>query len=152
MPALFAFTDGACSGNPGPGGWGVLLLAREGEAVVRELELSGGEPMTTNNRMELMAAISALEALERPSTLTVVTDSAYVKGGITEWLATQQDSRCGGDEVANQWGHHASGRVGQDRTAPSRARRIAAHVAVPSNNAKAPASAASRRRLAKVRE
>ena len=86
MPALFAFTDGACSGNPGPGGWGVLLLAREGEAVVRERELSGGEPMTTNNRMELMAAISALEALEKPSTITVVTDSAYVKGGITEWL------------------------------------------------------------------
>ncbi len=86
-PRLFAFTDGACSGNPGPGGWGVLLQAREGEAVVRERELSGGEAMTTNNRMELMAAISALEALERPSTLTVVTDSAYVKGGITEWLA-----------------------------------------------------------------
>ncbi len=87
MPALFAFTDGACSGNPGPGGWGVLLQAREDGTVVKELELSGGEAMTTNNRMELMAAISALEALERPSTLTVVTDSAYVKGGITEWLA-----------------------------------------------------------------
>ena len=86
MPALFAFTDGACSGNPGPGGWGVLLLAREGEAVVKERELSGGEPMTTNNRMELMAAISALEALDKPTVITVVTDSAYVKGGITEWL------------------------------------------------------------------
>ena len=83
---LLAFTDGACSGNPGPGGWGVLLLAREGEAVVKERELSGGEPMTTNNRMELMAAISALEALEKPTVITVVTDSAYVKGGITEWL------------------------------------------------------------------
>jgi ribonuclease HI len=87
MADLFAFTDGACSGNPGPGGWGALLIAREGGAVLRERELSGGAPDTTNNRMELMAAISALEALERPSTLTVVTDSAYVKGGITAWLA-----------------------------------------------------------------
>ena len=86
MPDLFAYTDGACSGNPGPGGWGALLIAREGDAVVRERALSGGEADTTNNRMELMAAISALEALERPARLTVVTDSAYVKGGITEWL------------------------------------------------------------------
>ena len=86
MPSLFAFTDGACSGNPGPGGWGALLQAREGDAVVRERELKGGEEMTTNNRMELMAAISALEALDRPTVITVVTDSAYVKGGITEWL------------------------------------------------------------------
>ncbi len=86
MPELFAYTDGACSGNPGPGGWGALLIAREGEAVVKERELKGGEAETTNNRMELMAAIFALEALARPSTLTVVTDSAYVKGGITAWL------------------------------------------------------------------
>jgi ribonuclease HI len=86
MPELFAYTDGACSGNPGPGGWGVLLLAREGDSVVRERELSGGEALTTNNRMELMAAISALEALARPSALTVVTDSAYVKNGVTEWI------------------------------------------------------------------
>jgi len=86
MPELFAYTDGACSGNPGPGGWGVLLIARDGDAVVKEKTLSGGEAHTTNNRMELMAAISALEALDRPSTLTVVTDSAYVKGGITEWI------------------------------------------------------------------
>lgn len=86
MPQLLAFTDGACSGNPGPGGWGVLLQAREGEAVLRERELMGGEALTTNNRMELLAAIGALEALERPTSLTVVTDSAYVKGGITEWL------------------------------------------------------------------
>jgi ribonuclease HI len=87
MPQLFAYTDGACSGNPGPGGWGALLVAREGEAVLRERELSGGEALTTNNRMELLAAIGALEALERPTTLTMVTDSAYVKGGITEWMA-----------------------------------------------------------------
>ena len=87
MPELFAYTDGACSGNPGPGGWGALLVAREDGTVIKERELSGGAPETTNNRMELLAAIHALEALERPSTLTVVTDSAYVKGGITEWMA-----------------------------------------------------------------
>ncbi|MGR3466670.1 MAG: ribonuclease HI [Shimia sp.] len=86
MAELFAYTDGACSGNPGPGGWGVLLIAREGEAVLRERELSGGEERTTNNRMELMAAITALETLERPARLTVVTDSAYVKDGITSWM------------------------------------------------------------------
>jgi ribonuclease HI len=86
MTELFAYTDGACSGNPGPGGWGALLVARTGARVLKERELKGGEALTTNNRMELMAAIAALEALERPSRLTVVTDSAYVKGGITEWL------------------------------------------------------------------
>ncbi|WP_179380064.1 ribonuclease HI [Jannaschia marina] len=86
MADLFAYTDGACSGNPGPGGWGALLVARDGEAVLKERELKGGEADTTNNRMELLAAIHALEALERPSTLTVVTDSAYVKGGITAWM------------------------------------------------------------------
>ena len=86
MADLFAFTDGACSGNPGPGGWGVLLLAREGGAVIKERTLQGGEADTTNNRMELMAAISALEALTKPSDLTIVTDSAYVKNGVTEWI------------------------------------------------------------------
>ena len=86
MPDLFAYTDGACSGNPGPGGWGVLMLAREGAAVVKERTLQGGEALTTNNRMELMAAISALEALSKPSEITLVTDSAYVKNGITEWM------------------------------------------------------------------
>ena len=87
MPELFAFTDGACSGNPGPGGWGVVLQAVEGGRVLRERELSGGEPETTNNRMELMAAIAALESLTRPAEITLVTDSAYVKNGITDWLA-----------------------------------------------------------------
>jgi ribonuclease HI len=87
MPDLFAYTDGACSGNPGPGGWGVLMIARENGVVVKERTLQGGEPMTTNNRMELLAAISALEALTRPTELTIVTDSAYVKNGITEWIA-----------------------------------------------------------------
>lgn len=86
MPELFAYTDGACSGNPGPGGWGVLMVAREGSEVLRERELSGGEALTTNNRMELMAAITALETLERAATITVVTDSAYVKDGITKWI------------------------------------------------------------------
>ncbi|WP_054300784.1 ribonuclease HI [Gemmobacter sp. LW-1] len=86
MPQLFAYTDGACSGNPGPGGWGVLLLAREGETVVKERTLNGGEADTTNNRMELLAAISALEALSRPSEIIVVTDSAYVKNGVTGWI------------------------------------------------------------------
>ena len=92
MAELFAYTDGACSGNPGPGGWGALLVARDGDRVVRERELKGGEPLTTNNRMELLAAIHALEALERPSALTVVTDSAYVKGGITQWLRSWKRS------------------------------------------------------------
>lgn len=87
MAELFAYTDGACSGNPGPGGWGVLMLARDNGTVVKERMLQGGEPMTTNNRMELLAAISALEALTRPTEVTIVTDSAYVKNGITEWIA-----------------------------------------------------------------
>lgn len=86
MPDYFAFTDGACSGNPGPGGWGVLLQARDGEAVLKERTLNGGAPDTTNNQMELMAAISALETLGRATTITVVTDSAYVKNGITQWI------------------------------------------------------------------
>ncbi len=86
MTTLIAFTDGACSGNPGPGGWGALLQAREDGEVRRERELSGGEALTTNNRMELMAAIAVLEALSRPSSITIVTDSAYVKGGVTGWI------------------------------------------------------------------
>ncbi|MGB5869467.1 MAG: ribonuclease HI [Albidovulum sp.] len=86
MADLFAYTDGACSGNPGPGGWGALLIARDGDAVVKERTLKGGEADTTNNRMELLAAISALEALARPSILTVVTDSAYVKNGVSQWI------------------------------------------------------------------
>ena len=86
MPDLFAYTDGACSGNPGPGGWGALLRAMDGETVVKERELKGGEQETTNNRMELLAAIHALESLARPSKITVVTDSAYVKNGVTGWI------------------------------------------------------------------
>lgn len=86
MAELFAYTDGACSGNPGPGGWGVLLQAMQGDAVVKERTLQGGEAETTNNRMELLAAIHALETLERASAITIVTDSAYVKNGITGWM------------------------------------------------------------------
>ncbi|MEM1264734.1 MAG: ribonuclease HI [Pseudomonadota bacterium] len=83
---IVAFTDGACSGNPGPGGWGVILQARQGDEILRERELSGGAGATTNNRMELSAAIAALDALDRPTDLTIVTDSTYVRDGITRWI------------------------------------------------------------------
>jgi ribonuclease HI len=81
MTQVEVFTDGACSGNPGPGGWGAIL--RYGDT---EKELSGGETETTNNRMEMMAAISALEALKRPVTVDIHTDSTYVRDGITKWI------------------------------------------------------------------
>jgi ribonuclease HI len=81
LPEVDLYTDGACSGNPGPGGWGALL--RFGTA---EKELSGGEMMTTNNRMELMGAISGLEALKKPARVRLHTDSMYVRDGITKWL------------------------------------------------------------------
>jgi len=83
---LKAFTDGACSGNPGPGGWGVVLQAINAGEIVKERELSGGAGKTTNNQMELMAAISALETLDRASTITVITDSSYVKDGVSTWI------------------------------------------------------------------
>lgn len=75
------FTDGACSGNPGPGGWAALLRYNG-----HEKELSGGEPQTTNNRMEMMAVIEGLAALKKPSTVTLFTDSQYVQRGVTEWM------------------------------------------------------------------
>ena len=75
------FTDGACSGNPGPGGWGAVLRFKD-----QEKELSGGAAETTNNRMELMAAIAGLEALKRPSRVVLTTDSIYVRDGITKWI------------------------------------------------------------------
>ncbi|MGD2073755.1 MAG: ribonuclease HI [Gammaproteobacteria bacterium] len=81
MTDVEIFTDGACRGNPGPGGWGALL--RYGK---HEKELYGGEPETTNNRMELMAAIMALESLKRPCSVRLTTDSVYLRSGITEWL------------------------------------------------------------------
>lgn len=85
MKQVEIHTDGACSGNPGPGGWGVLL--RFG---ARERELAGGELETTNNRMELMAAIEGLQALKEPCVVDLFTDSQYVQKGITEWLAGWQ--------------------------------------------------------------
>lgn len=81
MQHVEIFTDGACSGNPGPGGWGAILRAKD-----KEKELSGSEKQTTNNRMELMAVIGALEALKRPCRVTITTDSQYVMKGMTEWL------------------------------------------------------------------
>ena len=75
------YTDGACKGNPGPGGWGALLIYN-----ATERELKGGEELTTNNRMELMAAIMALETLKRPCTVDLFTDSQYVRQGITSWM------------------------------------------------------------------
>jgi ribonuclease HI len=81
MTEVEIFTDGACKGNPGPGGWGVVL--RSG---AHEKELSGGEPLTTNNRMELLAAIRGLESLKKPSKVKLYTDSVYVRDGITKWV------------------------------------------------------------------
>jgi len=80
-PAVVIYTDGACSGNPGPGGWGAIL-----SFAGKEKELKGGELHTTNNRMELMAAISALEALTKPCDVDLHTDSQYVRNGITSWI------------------------------------------------------------------
>jgi ribonuclease HI len=81
MTRVIMYTDGACRGNPGPGGWGALLIAGKNER-----ELYGGEEVTTNNRMELTAAIKALEALNRKCKVSIYTDSEYVRKGITEWL------------------------------------------------------------------
>ena len=81
-PKVVIYTDGACSGNPGPGGWGAILMSGD-----HAREICGGEADTTNNRMELMAAIAALEALKRPCTVELYTDSQYLRQGITEWLA-----------------------------------------------------------------
>jgi ribonuclease HI len=80
-PAVVIYTDGACSGNPGPGGWGAIL-----SFAGKEKELKGGELHTTNNRMELMAAISALEALTKPCEVDLHTDSQYVRNGISSWI------------------------------------------------------------------
>ena len=85
MARVEIFTDGACSGNPGPGGWGAILRAGE-----HEKEMWGGDSETTNNRMELMAAIMALEILKSPTTIDLHTDSTYVKDGITKWIHNWQ--------------------------------------------------------------
>lgn len=81
LTAVIAYTDGACSGNPGPGGWGVVLISGS-----HRKEISGGEEATTNNRMELTAAIKAIEALKKTSRIEIVTDSTYVVKGMTEWI------------------------------------------------------------------
>ena len=87
MKSVEIFTDGACRGNPGPGGWGVLLRYNDSERqIVKEKELCGGERDTTNNRMELTAAIEGLRALKEPCTVALYTDSQYVIKGITEWI------------------------------------------------------------------
>ena len=89
MKQIEIYTDGACSGNPGPGGWGAILrYGRDGQQT--EKELSGAEILTTNNRMELMAAISALKALKHPCQIDLYTDSEYVRRGVLEWLAGWQ--------------------------------------------------------------
>ena len=93
MHNLFAYTDGACSGNPGPGGWGVLLVAKNQNQIIKKRELFGGQEDTTNNQMELLAAISALEALDRPSKIKIITDSSYVKNGVTQWLENWKNNK-----------------------------------------------------------
>ena len=86
MAELFAYTDGACSGNPGPGGWGVLMQAKDGQTVLKQRDLKGGEAVTTNNRMELSATIQALKILIEPCEVKLHTDSRYVIDGITKWI------------------------------------------------------------------
>ncbi|TBR13629.1 MAG: ribonuclease HI [Lysobacter sp.] len=112
MKTVLVHTDGACLGNPGPGGWAALLRYRD-----KEREVSGGEPDTTNNRMELMAAIRALEVLTEPCDVALYTDSQYVRQGITQWLANWMRRNwrsAGGDPVKNRdlWErlHQATGR------------------------------------------
>lgn len=97
-PIVTIYTDGACLGNPGPGGWAVLL--RSGN---HEKTLSGGAPETTNNRMELLAALEGLSALKEPCQVTVFTDSTYLKRGVTEWLPgwKQRNWRRKGGQLAN---------------------------------------------------
>lgn len=124
-------TDGACSGNPGPGGWGAIL--EDGDVIK---ELCGGEPATTNNRMELIAAIEALRALPRPSLVELHTDSTYVRDGITKWIHNwkrngwrtaakqpvknaelwqQLEAECGRHEVHWKWLKGHAGHDGNER-------------------------------------
>src|SRR2546430_17286028 len=103
MTEVVIYTDGACSGNPGPGGWGVVMRWQG-----TEKELYGFEPVTTNNRMELMAAIQALEALQRPTTVSLHTDSKYLLDGITKWIPNWQ--RNGWKNAAKKQIGRASGR------------------------------------------
>ena len=98
LPEVVLFTDGACSGNPGPGGWAFILRHPASE---KEIESSGGQAETTNNRMELQAVVEGLSALKRPSHVTLVTDSVYVGKGLSEWLAKWK---------ANGWRRREGGR------------------------------------------
>ena len=84
--AITVYTDGACSGNPGPGGWGAVLLMEKGEGKEKSHDMYGGEAQTTNNRMELFGVIAALEALTKDCVIDLYTDSMYVKDGITSWI------------------------------------------------------------------
>ena len=90
MTEVVIYTDGACSGNPGPGGWGVVMRWQGKEKQGKEREMYGSDPLTTNNRMELMAAIQALEALQRPATVSLHTDGKYLLDGITKWIQGSQ--------------------------------------------------------------
>lgn len=87
MKQVVIYTDGACKGNPGPGGWGVCLSSQDKSGVLHQKELCGGEALTTNNRMELQAVIEALSALRKPCQVTLHLDSEYVRKGVTEWLS-----------------------------------------------------------------
>lgn len=100
-PAVVLYTDGACSGNPGPGGWGFIL---DHPASGRRLEKSGGEEATTNNRMELMAVIEGLSMLKRPTSVEIVSDSTYVLKGLSEWMAGWK---------ANGWRRKEGGRLAE---------------------------------------
>ncbi len=130
MTGVIIYTDGACRGNPGPGGWGALLIAGD-----KRRELSGSEPQTTNNRMELTAAIEALKALKRPVDVTLYTDSKYVCTGIQEWLPAWKargwrtadrkpvknqdlwealDAACDGHRITWRWVRGHSGDAGNE--------------------------------------
>ena len=134
MRCVEIYSDGACRGNPGPGGWGALLRAKGAEK-----ELWGGEAQTTNNRMELTAVIRALEALKRPSTVRLYTDSLYVMKGISEWIHELEAARLA----------HRGQEAGEERGPLARARRAAARargrVALGQGPRRAPGKRAGRR-------
>lgn len=100
-----AYTDGACSGNPGVGGWGAVLLAEKNKKVIKRKEISGSAVDTTNNKMELIAAIETLKVLKKYTEICIITDSNYVKKGITEWLPSWKKNNwktSSGKEVKNR--------------------------------------------------